>query len=179
LGKCESLIRYYWWLPQGSLSLTLVTMSYPWLYMVSALFSPFTSSPTVISVTFICFHPIVLFYSFSLSCSPVCQLYNDAEHLKMRMKRQSLYLANQVYSTGCYWHDLWFLFRYSIHFINSIWQSGRISLNLTDYFITMKNTIFISSGKRSFQQIVLDSNMQTNETGPLFYTIHKNKFKID
>ena len=24
-----------------------------------------------------------------------------------------------------------------------------------------------------------DSNMQTNEPGPLSYTIHKNKFKID
>ena len=25
----------------------------------------------------------------------------------------------------------------------------------------------------------LDSNMQKNETGPLPYTIHKNKFKMD
>ena len=25
----------------------------------------------------------------------------------------------------------------------------------------------------------LDSNMQKNETGPLSYTIHKNKFKMD
>ena len=38
-------------------------------------------------------------------------------------------------------------------------------------------------GKRpSLQQIVLgklDSNMQKNETGPLSYTIHQNKFKMD
>ena len=25
----------------------------------------------------------------------------------------------------------------------------------------------------------LDSNMQKNETGPVYYTIHKNKFKMD
>ena len=25
----------------------------------------------------------------------------------------------------------------------------------------------------------LDSKMQKNETGPLYYTIHKNKFKMD
>jgi len=38
-------------------------------------------------------------------------------------------------------------------------------------------------GKRpSLQQMVLgklDSNMQKKETGPLSYTIHKNKFKMD
>ena len=38
-------------------------------------------------------------------------------------------------------------------------------------------------GKRqSLQQLVLgnlDSNMQKNETGPLSYTIHKNKLKMD
>ena len=36
--------------------------------------------------------------------------------------------------------------------------------------------------KKSLQQMVLgklDSNMQKNETGPLSYTIHKNKFKMD
>ena len=36
--------------------------------------------------------------------------------------------------------------------------------------------------KQSFQQMVLgklDSNMQKKETGPVFYTIHKNKFKMD
>ena len=35
---------------------------------------------------------------------------------------------------------------------------------------------------QSFQQIVLeklDSNMQKNETGPLSYTIPKNKLKMD
>ena len=34
---------------------------------------------------------------------------------------------------------------------------------------------------QSLQQMVLekpDSNMQKNETGPLSYTIHKNKFKM-
>ena len=38
-------------------------------------------------------------------------------------------------------------------------------------------------GKRlSLQQMVsgkLDSHMQKNETGPLSYTIHKNKLKMD
>ena len=38
-------------------------------------------------------------------------------------------------------------------------------------------------GKRqSLQQMVLgklDSNMQEKETGPRFYTIHKNKLKMD
>uniref|UniRef100_A0ABI7YX85 Uncharacterized protein n=1 Tax=Felis catus TaxID=9685 RepID=A0ABI7YX85_FELCA len=36
--------------------------------------------------------------------------------------------------------------------------------------------------KDSLQQMILgklDSNMQKNETGPLSYTIHKNKFKMD
>ena len=36
--------------------------------------------------------------------------------------------------------------------------------------------------RQSFQQMVLgklDGNMQKNETGPLSYTIHKNKFKMD
>ena len=40
----------------------------------------------------------------------------------------------------------------------------------------------ISNGKNSFQQMVvgkLDRKMQMNETGPLFYTKHKNKFKMD
>ena len=35
---------------------------------------------------------------------------------------------------------------------------------------------------QSFQQVVLgklESNMQKNETGPLSYTIHKNKLKMD
>ena len=37
-------------------------------------------------------------------------------------------------------------------------------------------------GKKSLQQMVLgklDSDMQKTETGPLYYTIHKNKFKMD
>ena len=37
-------------------------------------------------------------------------------------------------------------------------------------------------GKKSLQQMVMekvDSYMQKNETGPLSYTIHKNKFKMD
>ena len=36
--------------------------------------------------------------------------------------------------------------------------------------------------RQSLQQMVLgelDSNMQKNETGPLSYTIHKNKFNMD
>ena len=36
--------------------------------------------------------------------------------------------------------------------------------------------------RRSLQQMVLgnlDSNMQKNESGPLSYTTHKNKFKMD
>ena len=36
--------------------------------------------------------------------------------------------------------------------------------------------------RQSFQQMVLgklDSNTQKNETGPLSYTIHKSKFKMD
>ena len=36
--------------------------------------------------------------------------------------------------------------------------------------------------RQSLQQMVLgklDSNMQKNETGPLSFTIHKNKFKMD
>ena len=36
--------------------------------------------------------------------------------------------------------------------------------------------------KQSLQQMMLgklDSNMQTKEPGPLSYTIHKNKFKMD
>ena len=36
--------------------------------------------------------------------------------------------------------------------------------------------------KQSPQQMVsgkLDSHMQKNETGPLSYTVHKNKFKMD
>ena len=36
--------------------------------------------------------------------------------------------------------------------------------------------------RQSLQQMVLgklDSDMQKNETGPLSYTIHKNKFKVD
>ena len=35
--------------------------------------------------------------------------------------------------------------------------------------------------RQSFQQMVLgklDSTMQKNETAPLSYTIHKNKFKV-
>ena len=128
-------------------------------------FFPFIPSSTLISVTFLCFHHAGLFSPFSLPCSHLLQLYNDAEHLKIRMKRQSLYLANQVYSTGCLQHDLSFLFWYSIHFINIIGQSGRISLTLTGYFVTLKNTIFISKRKKSLQQMVLgklDSNFQRN-----------------
>ena len=41
----------------------------------------------------------------------------------------------------------------------------------------------ISNGKiQSLQQMVLgklDSNMQKNKTGPLSYTVHKNKLKMD
>ena len=40
----------------------------------------------------------------------------------------------------------------------------------------------IHNGKKSLQQMVLgklDSNIQTNETGPLSYTTHKNKLKMD
>ena len=36
--------------------------------------------------------------------------------------------------------------------------------------------------RQSLQQMVLgelDSNMQKNETGPLSYSIHKNKLKMD
>ena len=39
-----------------------------------------------------------------------------------------------------------------------------------------------SMGRLSLQQMVLgklDSDMQKNEHGPLSYTIHKNKFKMD
>ena len=37
-------------------------------------------------------------------------------------------------------------------------------------------------GKKPLQQMVLrklDSDMQKNETGPLSYTVHKNKLKLD
>ena len=40
----------------------------------------------------------------------------------------------------------------------------------------------VSNGKKSLPQMMLgklDSNMQKNETRPLSYTIHKNKFKMD
>ena len=36
--------------------------------------------------------------------------------------------------------------------------------------------------RQSLQQVVLgnlDSDMQKNEPGPLYYTIHKNKLKMD
>ena len=39
-----------------------------------------------------------------------------------------------------------------------------------------------SMGRSSLQQMVLgklDSDIQKNEHGPLSYTIHKNKFKVD
>ena len=41
---------------------------------------------------------------------------------------------------------------------------------------------YLMEKRQSLQQIMLgklDSNMQKNETGPLSYTIHKNKFKMD
>ena len=41
---------------------------------------------------------------------------------------------------------------------------------------------YLMEKRQSLQQMVLGklySNMQKNETGPLSYTIHKNKFKMD
>ena len=46
--------------------------------------------------------------------------------------------------------------------------------------MTKQERIF--SGIQCFQQVVLgklDSNMQKNEPGPLSYTLHKNKLKMD
>ena len=46
----------------------------------------------------------------------------------------------------------------------------------------MKKQERISHRIESLQQVVLgklDSDMQKNEPGPLYYTIHKNKLKVD
>ena len=48
-------------------------------------------------------------------------------------------------------------------------------------FDKAKNNIQWKKKRQSFQQMVLgklDSNTQKNETEPLSYTIHKNKFKM-